>query len=160
LATALLLLQTYDRVSDQEATDSAKYDQRWQVALGVGDDEEPFAKGTLCMFRNQLIIHENAKLIFQKGLKYRAHKGFIKKNKKTSAIDTTPIFRRGALENTFNLLAEGLRQTLKVLAEIAHQGIEDYSHAQDLSRYGASSLKGTSLHICALGLAMSLHRTS
>jgi len=69
LATALLL-QTYNRVSDQEATDSAKYDQRWQVALGVGDDEDPFAKSTLCMFRNQLIIHEKAKLIFQKGLKY------------------------------------------------------------------------------------------
>jgi hypothetical protein len=40
-------------------------------------------------------------------------------------------------------LAEGLRQTLKVLAEIAHQEIEDYSHAQDLSRYSASSFKAT-----------------
>jgi hypothetical protein len=76
-------------------------------------------------------------------LKYLAHKGFIKKNKKTFAIDTTPIFGRGAVEDTFNLLAEGLRQTLKVLAEIAHQEIEDYSHAHDLSRYSASSFKAT-----------------
>ena len=45
LASALLL-QSYDRVSDQEAADRAKFDQRWQVALGVGDEEQPFAKRT------------------------------------------------------------------------------------------------------------------
>jgi hypothetical protein len=103
LATALLI-QSYDRVSDQEVTDNAKLGQRWQVAFGVGDDEDPFAKSMLCMFRNHLIIHEKAKLIFQKGLKYLAHKTCITKNKKTFAIDTTSIFGRGAVEDTFNLL--------------------------------------------------------
>ena len=142
IATALLL-QSYDRVSDQEATDRAKFDQRWQVALGVGDDEQPFAKSTLCMFRNQLIIHEKAKMIFAQGLNFLAQKGFTKKNKKTFAIDTTPIFGRGAVEDTFNMLAEGLRQTLNVLAEITQQPIEDYSRAHDFSRYSASSFKGT-----------------
>ena len=142
LATALLL-QSHDRVSDQEAVDRAKFDQRWQVALGVGDDEQPFAKSTLCMFRNQLIIHDKAKMIFAKGLNFLAQKGFIKRNKKIFAIDTTPIFGRGAVEDTFNLLAEGLRQTLKVLAEITQQPIEEYSRANDCSRYSASSFKGT-----------------
>ena len=142
LATALLL-QSHDRVSDQEAVDRSKFDQRWQVALGVGDDEQPFAKSTLCMFRNQLIIHDKAKMIFAKGLNFLGHKGFIKKNKKTFAIDTTPIFGRGAVEDTFNLLAEGLRGTLKVLAAITQQSIEEYSQANDCSRYSASSFKGT-----------------
>jgi hypothetical protein len=95
------------------------------------------------MFRNQLIIHEKGKMIFAKGLTFLAQKGFTKKNKKTFAIDTTPIFGRGAVEDTFNMLAEGLRQTLNVLAEIAHQPIEDYSRAHDFSRYSASSFKGT-----------------
>ena len=36
LATALLF-QLYDRISDQEATDRTKFDQRWQVVLAVGD---------------------------------------------------------------------------------------------------------------------------
>ena len=46
LATALLL-QTHDRVSDEEAKARADYDLRWKVALGVEADERPFAKSTL-----------------------------------------------------------------------------------------------------------------
>ena len=49
LATALLL-QTHDRVSDEEARQRATFDIRWQVALGVEIDEKPFAKSTLHLF--------------------------------------------------------------------------------------------------------------
>ena len=91
LATALLL-QSYTNTSDQEATDRAKFDQRWQIALGIGEDEEPFAKSTLCLFRNQLIIHKKAKMIFQKALEYLSSHSFIKKHKITVALDPTPIF--------------------------------------------------------------------
>ncbi|MDP2886785.1 MAG: transposase, partial [Ignavibacteria bacterium] len=79
LATALIL-QTFDRVSDQEATDRARFDQRWQLALGLGDEEVPFAKSTLCTFRNQLIIHKQAKLIFKKGIEHLRRHGFVKKH--------------------------------------------------------------------------------
>src|SRR5450631_136579 len=34
LLAAALLLQTYDRVSDEEATERATFDLRWKVALG------------------------------------------------------------------------------------------------------------------------------
>jgi hypothetical protein len=46
LATALVL-QTHDRVSDEEAKERADYDLRWKVALGVEVDARPFAKSTL-----------------------------------------------------------------------------------------------------------------
>ncbi len=46
LATALVL-QTYDGVSDEEATRRAAYDLRWKVALGVEVEARPFAKSTL-----------------------------------------------------------------------------------------------------------------
>jgi transposase len=142
LATALLL-QSYTGTSDQEATDRARFDQRWHVALGTQDDEEPFAKSTLCLFRNQLIVHEKAKLIFQKGLTYLSKQGFIKKHKITVALDTTPIFGRGAVEDTFNMLAEGLRQVMRVLSDIAAQSVEQYAQIHDFTRYSASSFKGT-----------------
>jgi transposase len=142
LATALLL-QSYTQTSDQEATDRARFDQRWQVALGVGEDEEPFAKSTLCLFRNQLIIHEKAKMIFKKGLAYLSKQGFIKKHNITVALDTTPIFGRGAVEDTFNLLAEGLRQVMRVLSDIATQAVEQFAQAHDFTRYSSPSFKGT-----------------
>ena len=138
-----LLLQTFERVSDQEATDRAKFDQRWQAALGTGEEEQPFAKSTLCLFRNQLIIHEQAKMIFQKGLEYLSSQGFIKKHKMTVALDTTPIFGKGAVEDTFNLLAEGLRQVLQTLSNITQQSIDDYAKMHDFNRYVASSYKGS-----------------
>ncbi len=46
LANALLL-QTYDKVSDEEAKSRADYDLRWKVALGIEVEERPFAKSTL-----------------------------------------------------------------------------------------------------------------
>ena len=142
LATAVIL-QTFDRASDQEATDRAQFDQRWQLALGLGDEEVPFAKSTLCVFRNQLIIHKKAKFIFQKGIEHLRRNGFVKKHKIRLALDTTAIFGKGAVEDTFNLLAEGLRQVLKALAEIDSKTQEDFAAAHDFSRYMAPSFKGT-----------------
>ena len=46
LATALVL-QTYDGVSDDEATRRAAFDLQWKVALGVEVNVRPFAKSTL-----------------------------------------------------------------------------------------------------------------
>jgi len=142
LATALIL-QTFDRVSDQEATDRARFDQRWQLALGLGDEEVPFAKSTLCTFRNQLIIHKQAKLIFKKGIEHLRRHGFVKKHKIRLALDTTAIFGKGAVEDTFNLLAEGLRQVLQVLAHLSARRPEAFAAAHDFSRYVAPSFKGT-----------------
>jgi hypothetical protein len=56
LATALLL-QTHDKVSDDEATTRADFDIRWKVALGIAVDDKPFAKSTLQLFRAHLILH-------------------------------------------------------------------------------------------------------
>src|SRR5450830_30881 len=64
LLSEALLLQAHDRVSDEEATDRADYDIRWKVALGIALDDHPFAKSTLQLFRAQLILHDDARLVF------------------------------------------------------------------------------------------------
>src|SRR3972149_5471906 len=69
LATALLL-QTYDRVSDEEAKERADFDIRWKVALGIDINDRPFAKGTLQLFRAQLILHEKVRAVFQTSLNF------------------------------------------------------------------------------------------
>ena len=142
LGTALLL-QAFDRASDQEATERAQFDQRWQLALGISDDEVPFAKSTLCLFRNQLIVHKEAKLIFHKGIEYLRKQGFVKRHKIRLALDTTAIFGKGAVEDTFNMLAEGLRQLLRVLADLASQKPEEFARLHDFGRYAQPSFKGT-----------------
>ena len=51
-----LLLQIYDKASDDEAARRAHFDLQWQVALGVPVGSRPFAKSTLQLFRSQLIL--------------------------------------------------------------------------------------------------------
>ena len=69
LATALLL-QTHDRVSDEEAKERADFDIRWKVALGIAVDDKPFAKSTLQLFRAHLILHEKVRVVFQRSLRF------------------------------------------------------------------------------------------
>jgi hypothetical protein len=119
LATALVL-QTYDGVSDDEATRRAAYDLQWKVALGIEVDAKPFAKSTLQEFRAQLIVHDDQRLLFQESLELAKRRGKVGKYRKLKvALDTTPILGRGAVKDTYNLLADGIVAVLRVLARQA-----------------------------------------
>src|SRR3972149_4682413 len=107
LATALLL-QTHDRVSDEEAKERADFDLRWKVALGVGLDQRPFAKSTLEVFRAQLIVHEKVQAVFKKSLPFARQTGYLKQRKIKVVLDTSNILGRGAVKDTYNLLADGI----------------------------------------------------
>src|SRR3990172_2661667 len=142
LATALLL-QTYDRVSDEEAKARAEFDLRWKVALGIELDTRPFAKSTLQLFRSQLIIHEEVGAVFKKSLTFARQTGYLKNRKIKVALDTSNILGRGAVKDTYNLLADGIVKLVKVLGDLDGSKPEDWANANDLSRYfTASSIKG------------------
>src|SRR4051794_37886304 len=128
LATALVL-QTYDGVSDEEAKQRADYDLRWKVALGVGLEERPFAKSTLQEFRAQLILHEAQAAIFRKSLELAKRRGRFRTKdgqarQLTVALDTTNILGRGAVKDTYNLLADGIVKLARVLARVAGQPLQ------------------------------------
>ena len=142
LATTLLL-QWYDGVADQEAVDRAKYDLRWKVALGLTMEEEPFVKSTLQLFRTQLIVHKQARKLFEASLSHARQKRFFRSPKLKVALDTTPIFGKGAVEDTYNLLAEALRQVLHVLADLQDTEYERFAGDHGFDRYVQSSFKGS-----------------
>src|SRR5216683_2414835 len=149
LATALVL-QTYDRVSDDEATRRAAFDLQWKVALGIEWDVRPFAKSTLQEFRAQLIVHEQTLAIFQRTLDMAKRRGVWKKGhpqherqQMKLALDTTHILGRGAVKDTYNLLADGIVQVLRVLAKLGPFELTDVAEALDCARYVCGpSLKG------------------
>ena len=142
LATALLL-QTYDGVSDEEAKARADFDLRWKVALGIDLDARPFAKSTLQGFRAQLIAHEQVRAIFRRSLAFAREEGYLRGRQVTAALDTSSILGRGAVKDTYNLLADGIVQLFRALA--AHDGAapEEWAAAHALARYCGVSLKGT-----------------
>jgi len=141
LATALLL-QTHDRVSDEEAKARADYDLRWKVALGVEVDARPFAKSTLQLFRAQLVLKEKMRAVFRRSLEYARQSGYLKKRKLRAVLDTTYILGRGAVKDTYNLLADSIRQLLRALAEAEGHELEAWAGEHGYERYLAASIKG------------------
>lgn len=138
-----LVLQHFDGCSDQEAAASAAYDQRWKVALGTGDTERPFAKSTLQLFRAQLIVHEKARAIFEASLAQARRVGRLKSDgKMRAALDTTNILGRGAVRDTYNLIADGIVSLGRLLAKAAGKPLPEWMEAHDLEPYLGSSVKG------------------
>ena len=138
LATALLL-QAYDRTSDAETKARADFDIRWKVALGIEIDSRPFAKSTLQMFRAQLILHERVGEIFRRSLQFARESGYLRGRRMRVALDTTNILGRGAVKDTYNLLADGIVQLLRALAAV--DGAEAVV-GRGYDRYLGASLKG------------------
>ena len=142
LCTALVL-QTFNRCSDQEAADSAAYDQRWKVALGTGETEKPFVKSTLQLFRAQLIVNDQARAIFEASLAQARRVGRLKADgKMRAALDTTNVLGRGAVRDTYNLIGDGIVSLSRVLARSAGRSLADWMAERDLEPYLAASVKG------------------
>ena len=151
LATALVL-QTYEGVSDAEAAARAAYDLRWKVALGIEVEAKPFAKSTLQEFRAQLIIHEQARALFQESLELAKRRGKLRRDRHLKvALDTTPIFGRGAVKDTYTLLADGIARVLRVLARQAgvrrgdRDGFAAWASAAGYGQYAAHALGDASV---------------
>ena len=142
LATALLL-QAHDRVSDEEAKARADFDTRWKVALGIEIDQRLFAKSTLQLFRAQLILHDQVRAVFQRSLEFARDSGYLQGRKMKVVLDTTPILGRGAVKDTYNLLADGIKKLVWALAKkVARTKPQVWAREHGLGHYYGSSVKG------------------
>ena len=135
-------MQTYDKVSDAEAKARADFDIRWKVALGIEIEDRPFAKSTLQLFRAQLILHDKVREVFESSLRLARQSGYLKKRGMRVALDTTYILGRGAVKDTYNLLADGIVKLLRALAAVANATLPAWAEAQRYERYLGSSIKG------------------
>jgi len=143
LLCVALVLQYHDRCSDQEAAERAAYDQRWKVALGTRELERPFVKSTLQLFRAQLLVHERAGQLFQASIAAAKRVGRLKAaGKLRAALDTTGILGRGAVKDTYNLIADGIVSVMRVLARQNHEPLQKWASRKGLEGYLGSSLKG------------------
>lgn len=139
----LTLLQHEAGVSDAEAIARTAYDLRWAAVLGRSAGEPLCAKSTLQLFRAHLTLHETVLLVFQRSIQEAKDAGLLKAGPLRVAIDTKPILGRGAVEDTYNLLATGIRELCKALARPKGQKPEDWAAKHDLRRYFAGSVKGS-----------------
>ncbi len=144
----MMLLQWYDKVSDDEAIALAKFDLRWKVALGVKDHEGLCAKATLQTFRGKLMLSGKGREILKRSVKVCREAGAMRSRKVKAAVDTSPIIGRGAVKDTYNLVADGMVNLLRTLAAfetllLQPVDVEGFARDHDQSRYVTGrSLKG------------------
>jgi hypothetical protein len=105
LLALTILLQIEARISDEEAIERTAFDLRWCAVLGRAAGEPLCARSTLELFRAHLMLHEKVRLIFIRSIEEAKRVGLLKGKALHVAIDTKPILGRGAVEDTYNLLA-------------------------------------------------------
>ncbi len=139
----IFLMQAEARISDEEAIMRTACDLRWAAVLRAAAGEEYCAKSTLQLFRAHLDLHPEVEAIFASSIDEARRAGLLKGHALRIAIDTKPINGRGSVQDTFNLVAAGIRQLARALAKIAGQNTDNYLHANGLSRYTEPSIKGS-----------------
>ncbi len=121
----------------------ADFDIRWKVALGIEIEDQPFAKSTLQVFRAQLILHDKVREVFEQSLRLAREQGYLKgKRGMRVAMDTTYILGRGAVKDTYNLLADGIVKLMRALSAVEGVPVRRWAEGQGYKRYVGSSVKG------------------
>lgn len=137
------LLQNHEGVPDHEAVDKTAYDLRWAAVLGKPAGEPLCAKSTLQLFRAHLIIHDGIRDVFIKSIKEAKRVGLLKGKALRIATDTKPIYGRGAVQDTYNLLATGIRQLASALARSGGEDPGEWMKRNGFKPYTEPSVKGS-----------------
>jgi Transposase DDE domain/Transposase domain (DUF772) len=117
------ILQAYTGVSDDEVIEATVMDRRWQLVLDCMDaDAPPFAKGTLVGFRKRLIEKDLDRALVERTVALAARTGGFGARALRAALDSSPLWGAGRVEDTINLMGHALRKALGVIAVLQGWG--------------------------------------
>ena len=115
----MVILQASTGASDDEAPEALVMDRRWQLALDCLDcAAAPFGKGTLVRFRALLIAHDLDRRLVERTVETaRQHGGFGPRQLR-AALDSSPLWGAGRVEDTDNLLGHAVGKALGGLKSV------------------------------------------
>ncbi|HEY7147620.1 MAG TPA: IS1182 family transposase [Streptosporangiaceae bacterium] len=117
------IVQAYAGVSDDEVIEATVMDRRWQLVLDCLDTgEPPFSKGTLVGFRKRLIEHDLDRRLVERTVALAARTGGFGARALRAALDSSPLWGAGRVEDTYNLIGHALRKALGVIAALQGRG--------------------------------------
>src|SRR6266513_2132965 len=136
-----LILEAYSGVSDDEVIEATVMDRRWQLVLDCLDTEQaPFSKGTLVAFRKRLIEAQMDRRLIERTVEIASPTQEFGSRALRAALDSSPLWGAGRVEDTYNLIGHALR---KVMSVIAAQ--RDWELAEVAQEAGAEVVCATSL---------------
>src|SRR6266704_2423367 len=113
-----LILEAYTGVSDDEVIEATMMDRRWQLVLDCLDTEQaPFSKGTLVAFRQRLIEAQMDRRLIERTIELASQSQAFGSRALRAALDSSPLWGAGRVEDTYNLLGHALNKVMRVVAD-------------------------------------------
>ena len=117
-------------------------DKRWQLVLDcLGAEQPPFSQSTLFNFRMRLIAHNLDKTLLERTVTLAERTGGFGARQLRAALDSTPLFGAGRVEDTLNLLGHALRKAVGLAARELETSAEAILEEAGWVLVGHSSLK-------------------
>jgi len=136
------LLQAYCHGGDRDAVERTVMDKRWQLVLDcLGAEPPPCSQGTLVNFRRRLRAHNLDKVLLERTVTWAEPTGGFGARQLRAALDATPLFGAGRVEDTLNLLGQALRKAVGLAARELGAPAEAMLEEAGLVLGGYSSLK-------------------
>jgi hypothetical protein len=136
------VLQAYTGASDAEAVEALAMDRRWQLVAGcLGAERAPFGATALVRFRAALAARDLDRRLVERTVALAERTGGFGARALRAALDASPLWGAGRVEDTYNLLGHALRKALGVLARQQGRGLADTAAAAGAPLVGGSSLK-------------------
>lgn len=136
------LLQAYCHVGDRDTVELTVMDKRWQMVLDcLGAEQPPFSQSTLWNFRMRLMAHNLDKILLERTVTLAEQTGGFGARQLRAALDSTPLFGAGRVEDTLNLLGHALRKAVGLAARALGVSAATILEEAGLVLVGHSSLK-------------------
>jgi hypothetical protein len=110
----VMLLQSFEGLSDREASDRLAFDLRWQAAAGLTTGAESFHPTVLVGMRNRLRASERPKRLHEDTLVPAREAGVLKG--RARVLDSTALYDAVATQDTVTQLRAAIRKVLAVVA--------------------------------------------
>jgi hypothetical protein len=136
-----IILQAYTGASDDEVIEVMLMDRRWQLVLDCLDTEQaPFSKGTLVAFRQRLIQAQMDRRLIERTIEVASQSQSFGSRTLRAALDSSPLWGAGRVEDTYNLMGHALKKVMRVVADQQGRELEEVA-----KEAGAELVCGTSL---------------
>jgi DDE family transposase/transposase-like protein DUF772 len=139
--TAMLLLQYRFDIADEELITRCRCDLRFRYALGLEKGRAPPSSASLKRFRAAIREKKGPEWLWQISLKLPIAAGMVSADELQGA-DSTNTDCRGAVIDTFNLIATAIRQVLRTVARVLDRDVRQLARDWNATRYLARSVKG------------------
>jgi len=138
----VVLLQAYEQKSDAAAVEETVFDRRWQMVLDcAGAQEPPFSQGVLVEFRRRLIESGLDRRLIERTVELAQKTGESGYKQLRVALDSSPLWGAGRVEDTFNLIGHALEVVVDCAAVVLHIDEAAVRREAGLTLVGGSSLK-------------------